>query len=288
MTTKLQKMVLAGFVSALSVTSVIAEDNSNGFQIAPPPIAHPIFIEGAKDQKFDFNFISMSSDEIEVDLNGFGASYIVRQAYSDSLAISAQAGLFMLNGTMPGLALPFYYSGNWFIPESLSEADVSMMTMPFSANVELQLIKEDAASLIVFIGPNLGFSVMNMKTSYKTDKSGSTVYTNLAQVTSTTAGIQFGMQAGLRVSEDVKISPFFMVSSSSGTANFNYKSGASGVSDTTYSGDIPDVTTSSIGMDIIIKELSIGTVLQDIQRSNSDGDDEGGLQTAMLRFGYKF
>lgn len=287
MTTKLQKMVLAGFVSALSVTSVIAEDNSNGFQIAPPPIAHPIFAAGIKDQKFDFNFISMSSDEIEVDLNGFGASYIVRQAYSDSLAISAQAGLFMLNGTMPGLALPFYYSGNWFIPESLSEADVNMMTMPFSANVELQLIKEDAASLIVFIGPNLGFSVMNMETSYKVSSTSPT-YTNQAQVTSTTAGLQFGMQAGLRVSEDVKISPFFMVSSSSGTANFNYQSGASGVSDTTYSGDIPDVTTSSIGMDIIIKELSIGTVLQDIQRSNSDGDDEGGLQTAMLRFGYKF
>lgn len=288
MKTKLQKIVLAGLFGVLPITNASAEDNSNGFQIAPPPIAHPIFAAGIKDQKFDFNFISMSSDEIEVDLNGFGASYIVREAYSDTFAVSAQAGLFMLNGTMPGLALPFYYQGNWFIPESLSDADVSMMSMPFSANIEIQLIKEDAASLIVFIGPNLGFSVMNMKTSYKTDKSGGTVYTNLAQVTSTTAGLQFGMQAGLRVSEDVKISPFFMVSSSSGTANFNYKSGASGVDDTTYSGEIPDVTTSSIGMDIIFKEISIGTVLQDLQRSSSDGSDAGGMQTAMIRFGYKF
>ncbi len=280
-----------GWVALLGVMStaapVMAEDNSNGFQIAPPPIAHPIFVAGAKDQKFDFNYISMSSSEADIDLTGLGASYIVREAYSDSLAISAQAGLFMLNGTMPGLALPFYYSGSWFFPESLSKADVSMMSMPFSANIELQLIKEDAASLIVFIGPNLGFSVMNMQTSYKVSPTSPT-YTNLAQVTSTTAGLQFGMQAGLKLSDDLKISPFFMVSSSSGTANFTYKSGASGVSDTTYSGDIPDITTSSIGMDIIIKELSIGTVLQDIQRSNSDGSDAGGMETVMLRFGYKF
>ncbi|MBE0493592.1 MAG: hypothetical protein IBX48_04545 [Thiomicrospira sp.] len=286
MKTKLQKMALAGLIGALPMTSVLAGDNSNGFQIAPPPIAHPIFAAGIKDQKFDFNFISMSSDEIEVDLNGFGASYIVREAYSDTFAVSAQAGLFMLNGTMPGLALPFYYQGNWFFPESLSDADVSMMAVPFSANIEMQLIKSDAASLIVFIGPNLGFSVMNMKTSYKVSSTSPT-YTNLAQVTSTTAGLQFGMQAGFRVSENVKVSPFFMVSSSSGTANFNYKAGASGVSDTTYSGEIPDITTSSIGMDIIFKEISIGTVLQDIQRS-SGGNDEGGLKTAMLRLGYKF
>lgn len=284
---QLKKLGYVALLGVMSTAPVMAEDNSNGFQIAPPPIAHPIFAAGVKDQKFDFNYISMSSSETEVDLTGFGASYIVREAYSDSLAVSAQMGLFMLNGTMPGLALPFYYSGNWYFPQSLSQADVSMMSMPFSANVEMQLIKEDAASLIVFIGPNLGFSVMNMQTSYKVSPTSPT-YTNLAQVTSTTAGLQFGMQAGLKLSDDVKISPFFMVSSSSGTANFTYKSGASGVQETTYTGEIPDITTSSIGMDIIIKELSVGTVLQDIQRSNDDGTDAGGMETVMLRFGYKF
>lgn len=286
---QLKKLGWVALLGVMSSAPVMAEDG--GFQIAPPPIAHPIFVAGAKDQKFDFNYISMSSSETDIDLTGFGASYIVREAYSDSLALSAQAGLFLMTGTMPGVALPYFDYPSFFTPINVRNADVTMFSIPFSANIEMQLIKEDAASLIVFIGPNLGMSSMTMQTSYDLQRDDSAIFTGFTsttQMTMVTAGLQFGMQAGLRVSDDVKISPFFMVSSSSGTSNMTYSSGISGDADTTATGDIPDITTSSIGMDIIIKELSIGTVLQDIQRSNDDGSDAGGMETVMLRFGYKF
>ncbi|MBU1658236.1 hypothetical protein KKG72_04185 [bacterium] len=259
--------------------------NSN-FQIAPPPIAYPYFEEGKTDWKIEPMLMNIESSQADLSLVGGGLNFIGRQAFSEYLAIDMQGSISALSGQMAGIA-PMYYSTS-FYPRVDGKSDVSMGSMSISFNIEAQLIKEDAGSLIVFFGPNLGLTNMNLTTPYSlvriSDGAVTSGYTDQMQILSSTVGAQFGMQGSLSFGKGLSISPFFMISSTSGTATITDDPNTSDTSESEYTVDIPESTTTSFGMDIIMDEISIGTILQSI----ATADDNSDVNIIMFRFGYHF
>lgn len=261
---------------------------SSGFQIAPPPIAYPYFEEGKVDLKFEPMLISIESAEADLSLSGIGFNFIRRQAFSDMLAFDMQGSMSVLTGQMPGVAM--YYSYDYYATPT-GKADVTMTAMSFSFNLEMQLVKEGEESLIFFFGPNFGLANMTMLTPYSLtvlpphSNAGQVFsgYTDTTTILSSTVGLQFGMQANLSLGDRVSISPFFMMSSTSATATITNDPGTSDTEPTTFTGDPTTSTATSFGMDIIIDEISIGTILQNISQ-----EDESDVNIVMFRFGYHF
>jgi hypothetical protein len=76
-----------------------------------------------------------------------------------------------------------------------------------------------------------------------------------------------------------------MTSTSSGSSTLTDDPGVSGVADSSTTGDIPSSTTSSLGMDIIMGNFSIGTVMQQMKAQSSTSDD---VKITMFRMGYRY
>lgn len=293
-------VVLVSTLLALS-SDRIAEAQQSSFQIAPPPIAHPYFEAGRSDGKFNANFINIESATADISLSGPGLDVVGRRAFSEFMAVDFQGGLFALSGTMPGIPpialIPAYNTSGQFVNyygvQPAGDADVTMAAFSMSFNLEFQALKSDFGSLILFAGPNLSLINMTMTTPYNLivptgfTNAGEvrTGYTNELTVTATTAGMQVGMQMGFNLGSGIQLSPFFMMSSSSGTSTTTQDPGLQGVSDSTMTGDIPTTSTTSFGMDIIIGELSIGTLLQDIKSEENQNED---VKVTIFRLGYHF
>jgi hypothetical protein len=266
----------------------------NNFQIAPPPIAYPYFEAGRSDEKIEPLFIDIESQQAGISLAGIGLNFDGRTAFSDSVAGDIQFGFFALNGEMPGVPpitmIPAYSGGTfvgYWTPTPTGKAKVNMSSLQMSLNLELQPIHTSGGSLILFLGPNIGLMSMTLRTPYSltygsTTNSG---YTDKLQITSTTMGVQFGAQASLSLGDSVKLSPFFMMSSSSGSATLTDDPGVSGTSGSTMSSDIPATTTTSMGMDIIIGDLSLGTILEDLKSDKNQGSNQD-VKITIFRMGY--
>lgn len=268
----------------------------NNFQIAPPPIAYPSFEEGKGDFKIEPTVISIEAPNVT--LSGGGINFDGRKAFSGMMATDVQGGIFTLSGQMPGIPpitpIPAYSSNRTFLgywtPLTTGNANVSMTAMQMSANFEFQPIHGDAGGLIIFGGPGFGWSQLTMKTPYqlywaatKTYNSG---YTDTLTISAITGGLQLGIQGEVLLPNDFRISPFFMVSSYSGSATLKDDPGVSGVTGYSTSADIPSYSTSSIGMDIIVGNLSIGTVLQQMQSQQNQSNSN--IKITMFRLGYRF
>lgn len=283
--------LIGGIASFLAQNFVFAADSS--FQIAPPPIAHPYFEPGKTDSKIEPIYINIAATDFS--LSGGGINFDTRHVLTEMLALDVQGGFFLLNGEMPGIPpmtpIPAYTSGGSFLGYYLAlptgKAKVNMTAIQMSFNVEFQPIHGDGGGLIIFGGPNLGISKMTLTTPYSLTYGSTTTtgYTDTLSISSVTAGLQVGLQGDIAVSEDFRLTPFIMVSSSSGSSTMTDDPGVQGVDDTTSTADIPSSTSTSIGMDIVMGDLSIGTVLQ--QMAPKENESEG-VKITMFRLGYRF
>lgn len=291
-------LALLALTAILIGPSQVLGEQSN-FQIAPPPIAYPYFEPGRLDGKIEPIFVGITAKDIS--LSGGGVNLDIRQAFSEFMAMDMQAGIFLLSGEMPGIPpitpIPAYSTtgsfGGYYTTRVDGKAKVSMTSMAISANLELQPIHGKHGGIIIFGGPNIGIMSMDMKTPYSLIvppsfsnagqvRSG---YTDTLTISSSTAGFQFGLQGDIHITGDLKLSPFFMTSSTSGSATLKDNPGAAGVSGYSSTADIPTSSSSSLGMDIIIGNLSIGTVLQEMKSQEKGTED---INITLFRLGYHF
>ena len=292
-----KNIVLLLALAVCCIPGRLAAESQSNFQIAPPPIAYPYFEAGRSDGRVEPTFITISSDAADLSLAGIGISAVGRQALSDWVAFDVQGGMFVLTGQMAGIPpitpIPTG-DGYYYYTRVDGNADVSMVSFIMSFNLELQLLKADEGSLIFFFGPNFGVSSMTIQTPYSLivpppySNAGSVYsgYTDTLTVSSSTGGAQFGMQAGLNLGHGVHFTPFFMMSSTSGTATMTDNPGYSSAGTTSMTADIPESSVTSFGMDIVIDDMSIGTMLQNIQ--SQDEEESSEVDIFMLRFGFNF
>jgi len=280
--------VIASF---LAHNFVFAADSS--FQIAPPPIAHPYFEPGKTDSKIEPIYINIAATDFS--LSGGGINFDTRHVFTEVFALDVQGGLFALNGEMPGIPpitqIPAYSGTGTFLgyytAQATGKAKVNMTSIQMSVNMEFQPIHGDAGGLIIFGGPNLGIMRMTMKTPYNLIYGATTYtgYTDTLSISSVTVGLQVGLQGDIAVSDAVRLTPFIMVSSSSGSSTLEDDPGVKDVDGTTSTADIPSTTSTSLGMDIVMGDLSIGTVLQQMAPKANETE---GVKITMFRLGYRF
>jgi hypothetical protein len=295
MKTKLSNTTLLMAMGSLLALTGLAQAADSNFQIAPPPIPYPVFVAGATDSKIEPIVVSISAPSVT--LSGGGVNADGRYAFSDMLAVDVQGGLFALTGEMPGIPpmslLPAYSSSGSFLgyytPQTTGKATVSMTSIQMSMNVEFQAIRGAAGGLIIFAGPSFGVMNMEMKTPYRLywPATGATYsgYTDTLTISATNAGFQMGLQGDIALIDDMRIVPFMMVGSFSGTSTLTDKPGMSRASGTTSTADIPSYSTSSMGMDIIMGNLSIGTLMQQMQSQDQASDP---VKITMFRLGFRF
>lgn len=281
---------LLGIFAALSASGPAF--GSSNFQIAPPPIAYPYFESGRTDSKVEPAYIDVKATDFS--LKGGGVNFDSRHAFSDSIAADVQGGIFALNGEMPGVPpitpIPAYSGGTflgYWMPQATGKAKVTVTSVQMSINLEFQPFHNDSGGLIVFGGPSLGVMNMVMNTPYSltfgaTTNSG---YTDTLTISSVTTGLQVGLQGDITLARNLKISPFLMTSSYSGTSTLKDDPNVSTASGYSTTADIPSYSSSSMGMDIVIGNLSIGTLLQQMKSQKNSSDN---VKVTMLRMGYRF
>lgn len=100
-----------------------------------------------------------------------------------------------------------------------------------------------------------------------------TGFTDTLTISTTLTGWQAGIQMDIPLGEDIRLSPFFMYSSFSGSASMTDTTTVSGGGSTSISADIPEASSTSFGMDIVFGEYSIGTVMQQMAATDSNTQD---------------
>lgn len=259
-----------------------AADQQSNFTIAPSPIAYPYFGSGIWDSKMDISYVSISMDEMSLK----GAFFDIKGRYSFNsfLAINGQLGGGWLYGTMPGIG-PMTTPFGWYVDYSrIGEAELSFSSLRPSLNLELQPVK----GFILFGGINGTYTTFTIKTPYRLRRISDNylspyTYTDNLTIDSSLSGFQCGIQIDVPLSRYIRISPFAMYSSFSGSMTMEDDPGTAGASKMSYSGDIPSSTAYSFGMDIIIDDISIGTILQQIQSSEKNNKD---AKVIMITLGY--
>ena len=286
---------LLGIVATLLAPGAALGADSN-FQIAPPPIAYPYFEPGRTDSKIEP--VSINIEAKDFSLSGGGVNFDTRHVFTEMLAMDFQGGFFALNGEMPGVPpitpIPAYSSttGNfmgYYIPRTTGKAKVKMTSIQVGFNLEFQPVHGEGGGLIIFGGPNLGMAKMTMETPYNlywaATGTTTTGFTDTLTVTSTTVGFQLGLQGDIAIAENFRLSPFIMTSANTGSATMTDDPGVKGVSGDTTTADIPSSSSMAMGMDIIIGDLSLGTVIQQMKPKENETE---GVKITMFRLGYRF
>ncbi|TAL34458.1 MAG: hypothetical protein EPN93_12105 [Spirochaetes bacterium] len=276
-------LCLAAFSSAAHA------DQQSNFQIAPSPIAYPYFESGRTDMTAGGALVSISMGELS--LLGANGEFKGRGAFTEFLALDFEAGLMMMGGTMPGIPpiTTIYTSSAPYTPYFTrvdGDATLFLFGMRASTNIEIQAIHTSDFSLIFFAGPNFGFSLFTINTPYSVivpppfANQGEVFsgYTDTVNINSTTYGIQYGVQFDIPLGGQVRLSPFFMISSFKGSATLTDNPGYSGAGSTSITVDIPNTVSMSYGFDIIFDDISIGTVLQQLQSSAKGSEKQRVIQ----------
>lgn len=281
----------------LSASALPASAQQSNFSIAPPPVAWPYFEEGRSDMSVSGAYVNISAEALNM-TGGVGAVK-GRQALSDALAFSAAAGFGGLGGQMPGIPpmSVIYTSGAYsYVPyftKTTGRATVSFLSMNAAFNIEVQPIHSSSFDLILFGGFSLNYSSMTITTPFALivpppySNAGTYYYgfQDTLTLTLTQYGYQFGTQLDLVLSPSLRISPFFMMSAQQGDAVMTDKTTVSGAGGSSFSAKIPKTTSYSIGLDIIIENVSIGTVLQQMQKaSETNGDTSVLMISATYHF----
>jgi len=252
-------------ISLLASGSAYAQSGGDEptFSVAPPPLAYPDY-EIGEQSRFSAASIKVSAPSLS--MSGFNLSYNNRRPW-------------MSEGETPlGRAVGMAYSFS-YMSGTGAGIDISAMTQYLGINYEHEGFKESRANGILFIGPSMNFlntSVTGSGPGYYFD--------------STSSGILFGYQYGVQVSFDVealKISPFYQVSSSSGTINSeSYFSMYSPCCYSSSSSTSVSITlkTTSFGFDIL--HTPSGFTLSSLSQLAQGGKSD--VKVTILQISYAF
>lgn len=281
---------------SLVATALFASEGSeSGFQLAPAPVPYPVYAEGRVDYKLDMSYLQFSLDQYT--LKGPALTGKMRKALSDSSAFDAALGLLSLNGQLPGIGplspIPAYASNGSFlgyyqtIPASTGNATVT--NLAFSVNYEFRVAPSDSFGLIFFGGPSFNMSNVSLRTPYNLYYAPTgTTYTGYRSSLTTSVlllGMQAGMQVDIPLGSLVRLSPFVVLSTYSGEGYIEDDPGYSSAG--TYSADfsLPSSSTTSLGFDIFIDNISIGAMAQS-GKSTQTGSNSSYMQlTVGMVFG---
>ena len=233
------------------------------FSVSPPPLAYPDYEIGDQSR---MSAASIRVSAPSLSMSGFNLSYNHRRPW-------------LSEGETPlGRAVGVAYSLS-YVSGSGAGIDVSALTQYLGVNYEHEGFKEKRANGILFLGPS-----MNLLSTYITG-SGPGYYFD-----STSSGILFGYQYGVQVSFEVevlKISPFYQVSSSSGTINsesyFSMYSPCCASSSTNTSVSIT-LKTTSFGFDIL--HVPSGMTLSSLSQLAQGGKSD--VKVTILQISYAF
>ncbi|KAB8029707.1 hypothetical protein [Fluviispira multicolorata] len=262
----------------------------SNFNILPSPIPFPSFVPDQYSGKIDGSFINITADQVA--LSGGLADLKGRYAINEYFGFDGEVGMGGLQGTMPGIAPLSLTPGYFYRIDGTGQTSMFMFRM--SINFEIQLFHTNNFSLIVFGGPTFLINNTTISTPYSIIVSPGfsnagrvfTGFTNKLSVYSSMSGGQYGAQIDLYSPEiGIRISPFFLVSSFSGTATITDEPGNTGASTTTLSAQIPNSTSSVFGFDIYIGKYSIGSALQQLR---SQQQTNGNTNIFMITLGYAF
>lgn len=237
----------------------------SNFQISPPPIASPEFSAGKVDRKVTATYVGITGTGLN--LNGAGGNWITRAPLSEMTAVGVSIGAFYMSGTMN---------------IGTDKGNMSILTVPWSLNLEFQPVKNENAALILFGGAGMSMGLSSLE--YKYTLLGKN-YTNTTTTTTTLYGLQGGAQVGVKAG-DFTISPFGMVQSQQGLASSS--SSTSGGGSSSSSVDIPAFTSTSYGLDILYRpwNLTLSSMLQEAAKSGSGGSE--GFKTTIVSMSWNF
>lgn len=220
----------------LTAGAAFAAQQSN-FSVAPPPIASPYFEAGKGEGKFRFTYLTISGQGM--DLTGGGFDFVGRSAFSETFAGDIAVGFLLLNADLAGAGT------------------MTLMNIPFSANLEVQAYKGDVVSTILFAGPAM---IMTPGSFEMTVMGQTSTYTIFNFLYGAQAGVQLGVKMG-----DFTLSPFAMAQNLRGTSSISDDQGNS------VDTDIPAYTTTSYGADLIYTPwgLTLSSVLQEAKKADN-------------------
>ena len=247
---------------------------SNSFQISPAPIPYPYFESGRFDGQINGMGASISAPGMNLGVGG--ASGSLRYSFNDFLAWDFAGNFGLGNLTMPGLT-----NGGYQVPTHNSTLFTDMGG--FSTNLEAQLGGKNGG-LIFFGGFTYqGFSMSNSGTYY-CESNG---VGDIQGMGASMAGVQGGVQGNIHLGSSVRLAPFIMLQSLSGTSSmgiYTYN-GAGGCSTTKSSQQIPTATSASYGLDILINDWSLGTFLQELKQNSGSSSN---VHSVVFQVGYSF
>lgn len=285
----------AAVLSFAPLAAATSDTTDSSFQLSPAPIPYPYFKPGATDGKIDLSYIKMTISDYSLSgLSLFGKG---RKSFTEMLAIDAMAGLMYLGGQMPGIgpisSLPAYAANGSFLgyytPIPASKSTFSSTNISLSGNLELQAIRTPAFALIFFGGPNMNVSNLTFKTPYNLyyAPTGNTYtgYNDSLTISVLLMGFQGGVQLDIPLGSMVRLSPFILMTSTSGSMTMTDTPGVKTSGQTVYSFDVPSSTAVSTGFDIFIDNISLGAMAQS-SKSATTGNSNSYLQlTVGFRFG---
>lgn len=287
----LLSVTLALCSSQLAASSSSSESS---FLLSPAPIPYPCFEAGTTDGKIDVSYVNLTFSEYT--FNGLSIFGKGRKAFTESFALDGMAGLMYLSGKLPGVGplspLPAYSATGSFLgyytPIPAKTANATSVTVSFSGNAEVQVVRSPLFNAILFAGPSLNITSLTLKTLYnKYYAATGTTYTGFTDTLTTTimlGGLQAGMQIDIPLGQLVRVSPFFVVSSLSGSATMTDDPGTKTTDAYSASYEVPGSTTFSTGFDIFVNEISIGAMAQ----SGKSSQNGGNASYYQLTVGYRF
>lgn len=288
-------IVAISIFSFIPLAAATSDTTDTSFQLSPAPIPYPYFKPGATDGKIDLSYIQMKITDYT--LNGMSVYGKGRKAFTDMLAVDGMLGLMYLGGQMPGIGpisrLPAYNSSGgiigYYTPIPASKSTFTSTNFSFAGNLELQAIRTPAFAMILFGGLNMNVTNMSFKTPYNlyyaTTGTTYTGYNDTLSMSLLLTGFQVGMQVDIPLGTMVRLSPFVVMTTTSGTGTMKDEPGVKTSGATSYTYDVQASTALSTGFDIFINDMSIGAMAQS-SKSAQTGNSNSYLQlTVGFRFG---
>lgn len=276
--------------SLVPIGAATSNSSDTSFQLSPAPIPYPNFKPGAIDGKIDLSYIQMTIQDYT--LNGMSVYGKGRKAFTDMLAVDGMLGLMYLGGQMQGIGpstLIPATSTTYYVPIPAAKSTFSSTNFSFAGNLELQAVRTPAFAMILFGGLNMNITNMSFKTPYNLyyAQTGKTLtgYTDTMTMSLLLTGFQVGMQVDIPLGTFVRLSPFVVMTTTSGSGTIINDPGIQSTGDMTTTMQIDASTSLSTGFDIFINDMSIGAMAQS-SKSAQTGNSNSYLQlTVGFRFG---
>src|SRR3990172_221656 len=248
MARRLVLFIVAALMFSVMAFPVFAGSSQSTFSISPPPIASPVFDVKETDMKVGLTYLTMENSDpgTVFELDGYGINFVGRSAFGSIVALDYAIGVIYMDGDIST-------GGTATTKMNLSGANI-----PISVNLEIQPYKNDVFNVILFAGPALNISAMEIEVKG--------TYSDTIYVDSIMYGPQGGIQLGFGLG-DFNLDLFGMATSLRGKQETTSTYG----SDTSTT--IPAYTTTSFGADLTY--MPLGLALSSIMQEAQQGDNNG-------------